>query len=195
MLLPARVAEAIAAGDVDLAFRRWSTPRVKVGSRFTTSAGIVEVTSVEPTDVGAITVDEARRAGFPTVAKAVGALRKNDDPVYRVGLRWAAEDPRIALRNDADLSDDDVADLTRRLERLDTRSTHGPWTRAVLEMIDRRPAIRAADLAAEFGRETQPFKLDVRKLKTLGLTHSLEVGYELAPRGRELLGRLRTADD
>lgn len=46
-----------------------------------------------------------------------------------------------------------------------------------------QPATRAADLAAGFGRETAPFKLDVRKLKHLGLTESLEVGYRLSPRG------------
>jgi hypothetical protein len=39
------------------------------------------------------------------------------------------------------------------------------------------------DLAAAFGRETQPFELDVRKLKNLGLTITPEVGYRLSPRG------------
>jgi hypothetical protein len=63
---------------------------------------------------------------------------------------------------------------------------------AVLDAIGRRPGTRAADLAAEeFGRERDPFKIDVRKLKNLGLTHSLEVGYELSPRGREYLRRTR----
>ena len=33
------------------------------------------------------------------------------------------------------------------------------------------------------GRETAPFKLDVRKLKALGLTRSFAVGYEVSPRG------------
>jgi hypothetical protein len=46
---------------------------------------------------------------------------------------------------------------------------------------------RAADLAASFGRETQPFKLDVRKLENLGLTLSLDVGYRLSPRGEASL--------
>ena len=54
---------------------------------------------------------------------------------------------------------------------------------------DRRPArLRAPDLAASLGRETLPFKRDVRKLKELGLTESLEVGYRLSPRGRAYLG-------
>jgi hypothetical protein len=36
-----------------------------------------------------------------------------------------------------------------------------------------------------------PFKANVRKLKALGLTISLETGYELAPRGRLILQELR----
>jgi hypothetical protein len=43
--------------------------------------------------------------------------------------------------------------------------------------------VRAGDLAVELGREREPFKIDVRKLKNLGLTTSLEVGYRLSPRG------------
>jgi ribosomal protein S19E (S16A) len=49
---------------------------------------------------------------------------------------------------------------------------------------------RGFDLAAAAGRERHPFKTDVRKLKELGLTESLEVGYRLSPRGRALLERL-----
>jgi predicted DNA-binding transcriptional regulator YafY len=51
--------------------------------------------------------------------------------------------------------------------------------------------VRAAELAAELGLETQPFKRDVRKLKELGLTESLEVGYRLSPRGAAFLARTR----
>ena len=66
---------------------------------------------------------------------------------YRVELSWAGPDPRVALRSDAELSDEDVAAIDVRLERLDRASSHGPWTMAVLDVIRRRPATRAADLA------------------------------------------------
>ena len=36
-------------------------------------------------------------------------------------------------------------------------------------------------------RDHDAFKRDVRKLKELGLTESLEVGYRIAPRGRTVL--------
>jgi hypothetical protein len=58
----------------------------------------------------------------------------------------------------------------------------------VLRLIAERPAVRAPDLAASLGRETLAFKRDVRKLKELGLTRSLEVGYAISPRGRAYLG-------
>ena len=88
-------------------------------------------------------------------------------------LAWAGEDPRLALRASADLTDDDVAALDTRLERLDRASSHGRWTIATLRLIADRPQVRAPDLAASVGRETAPFKIDVRKLKGLGLTISL----------------------
>jgi ribosomal protein S19E (S16A) len=54
--------------------------------------------------------------------------------------------------------------------------------------------VRAGDLADSLGRETPPFKVDVRKLKEMGLTESLEVGYRLSPRGRAVLDRLSEAE-
>ena len=98
------------------------------------------------------------------------------------GQRWPHPDV---------LGDDEVHDLDERLARLDRASSHGPWTLAVLDAIAARPAVRAADLAQSLGRETQPFKLDVRKLKNLGLTISLEVGYRLSPRGEAYLRHRR----
>ncbi len=92
MLLPPKAAAGVADGTVTLAFRRWQRADVRVGSRFRTSAGVVEVTSVD-----------------------------------------------------------------------------------------------VVDPAAELGRERDPFKIDVRKLKNLGLTLSLETGYRLSPRGRAYL--------
>lgn len=54
---------------------------------------------------------------------------------------------------------------------------------AFLDQHPKRPVFRA-DLALELGLETLAFERDVRKLKELGLTESLEIGYRLSPRGR-----------
>ena len=96
----------------------------------------------------------------------------------------------MALREQAELSPDELAGVLARLEGMDARSTHGPWTATTLRAIAERPATRAVELAAALGRERAPFKADVRKLKELGLTESLERGYRLSPRGWTVLDRL-----
>ena len=45
-------------------------------------------------------------------------------------------------------------------------------------------------LAEAMGWERQDFKLHVRRLKGLGLTLSLDVGYRLSPRGESYLRHL-----
>jgi hypothetical protein len=179
--------EAIKAGTLDLGFRRWDRPRVVVGTRMRTAVGLVEVTSVDAVDEATITEDDARRAG----AASLDALRRGlaanaERPVFRVGLRWAGEDPRIALRQRPP-TDAELAGIRARLDRLDAASPTGPWTRATLAIIDRSPEIRAPDLAAELGRDTPSFKRDVRKLKELGLTESLDIGYRLSVRGEAVV--------
>jgi Mn-dependent DtxR family transcriptional regulator len=72
---------------------------------------------------------------------------------------------------------------------MDRTSAIGPWTRSTLDLIAERPETRAGDLAEQLGQERLPFKANVRKLKALGLTESLEVGYRLSPRGRAYLAR------
>jgi len=189
MIRPAELA-AIRAGAIDLGFRRWDRPRVLVGTRMRTAVGVVEVTSVDQVAEHLITEDDARRAG----AGSLEALRRGlaaqvvraDRPVFRVGLRYVGEDPRAALRRTAP-TEAEIAGIRSRLGRLDKASPIGPWTRTTLEIIDRSPAVRAPDLAAELGRNTPDFKKDVRKLKELGLTESLDIGYRLSPRGEAVL--------
>jgi Mn-dependent DtxR family transcriptional regulator len=67
------------------------------------------------------------------------------------------------------------------------RRSRAPWAWRTLELIGRRPHVRAADLARTLARERAPFKADVRRLKRLGLTRSHEVGYELTALGRAVL--------
>jgi hypothetical protein len=174
---------------VTLAFRRWDRPRVRPGGTQRTVAGVVRFDSVEQIDPAALTEDDATRAGVRSLAALIRLLDRRDGAhVFRMRVCPAGADPRIALREQADLSDDDRRALDARLDRMDAARAEGPWTRQVLRLIADRPAVRAPDLAASLGRETLPFKRDVRKLKELGLTHSLDVGYEISPRGRAYLG-------
>jgi hypothetical protein len=190
LITPAELG-AIRAGRTDLAFRRWDRPRLRVGTRMRTAIGLVEVTSLDEVAAETITDADAIRAGAGSRQELLARLATHPDrPVFRVGLRFAGPDPRIALREQADLTDDEWQRLVNRLDRLDRASRPGPWTRATLAIIGRRPGVRAPDLALELGREPMAFKRDVRKLKELGLTESLEIGYRLAPRGQALLRRL-----
>ena len=177
--------DRIAAGEITVAFRRQRRPTVKAGGRLTTLVGVLAIESVEPvTEIGD---EDARRAGFPDAAAARAALREGAGEVYRIAFRLAGPDPRIALRADAALDTAQRAQIAARLARLDGASSHGPWTAATLDAIAASPGVRAADLAVRLGRERLPFKADVRKLKALGLTESLPVGYRLSPRGRAYL--------
>ncbi len=69
------------------------------------------------------------------------------------------------------------------MARWDRASRSGPWTGIYLALLQRCPGVRAGDLADEVGMDKARFKARVRKLKSLGLTESLEVGYRLSPRG------------
>jgi len=177
---------AIAAGEVTVAFRRWKRPMAKAGGSQKTPVGVVAFDAVERVDE--ITPEDAGRAGFADPDAAWAMLRKREGDLYRITLRLAGPDPRVALREEAAFDAAARAELADRLARLDRASHHGPWTEATLRAIERAPGVRAGDLAEQLGRERLPFKADVRKLKALGLTESLEVGYRLSPRGRAFLG-------
>jgi hypothetical protein len=189
VLISRVTAEGIADGSVTVAYRRWDRPRVRPGGTQRTVVGVVRFDTVEEVDPVTLTEDDAARAGVRSLAALLRLLGRRDGArVYRMRVSLAGDDPRVALRQQAELSDDDRRAIDERLDRWDAAATTGPWTRTVLRLIEERPRVRAPDLAASLGRETLPFKRDVRKLKELGLTISLEVGYEISPRGRAYLG-------
>lgn len=184
--------QPIAEGAVTMAFRRWKIQQVLAGRRYRTAGGIIEVDEVGTVDGSSITDEEAKAAGHADAAALLSNLPERDGlPLYRVRFHVVSEpDPRTLLADNDLLAPDDIVQINLRLDRLDRASSHGPWTRQVLEAIAANPGRRAPDLAAWFGRETQPFKIDVRKLKNMGLTLSLSVGYRISPRGDSYLKHL-----
>jgi hypothetical protein len=189
MQFDSRHRDEILAGDVTLTFRRWKRRQAVPGNVYRTFLGRIGVDSVEVVEPNEVTEADARRAGASSVdALLAGVGGSPELPLYRVEFHVVDEpDPRSVLAGTDSLSDEDRMEVDTRLDRMDARSAIGPWTRDTLALIGERPGVRAADLAESVGRETQPFKLDVRKLKNLGLTESLEVGYRLSPRGRAYL--------
>jgi DNA-binding IclR family transcriptional regulator len=59
-----------------------------------------------------------------------------------------------------------------------------------LHLIAELPGTDSTELAARAGIDRLKFKQRVRRLKSLGLTESLEVGYRLSPRGEAVLARM-----
>jgi hypothetical protein len=188
VLLKRATLEAIANGTITVLFRRWAVPRAKPGSSFRTMVGVVAVDAVEPTSEGTIGDGEARAAGFASRAELLSELSKYPDGrLYRITIRLAGADPRLALRENAQLTDAEVQGLERQIAAMGARSKDGPWAMRVLKLIEQRPGVLAARLARSLGMETALFKPRVRQLKELGLTESLEIGYRLSPRGRAFL--------
>ncbi|KAA1416343.1 hypothetical protein F0U44_18640 [Nocardioides humilatus] len=187
MLMRPAELDAIRRGDVDLAFRRWDRPRVRVGTKLRTAVGLIEVVTVDRVTPSTLRAEDARRAGASSLAALKSALAaKADRPAYRVGLKYAGADPRDALRESVP-GPDEIAAIITGLDRLDASSTTGPWTRTTLRIIDAHPEVRAPELADQLGRPTADFKRDVRKLKERGLTESLAIGYRLSPRGQAVV--------
>jgi hypothetical protein len=192
LLFQKRFHQGLVAGTVRLTFRRWAKPHVRAGGRYRCHPiGVLEVDAVDRVRVADIDEADAARAGFGSRAELVAYMAGGPggavDPaeeVFRVELHHGGDGDRVAIALDADLGDGEVAALRARLERM------GDWTVETLRLIGRRPRVAASKLALGLGRETAPFKVDVRKLKKLGLTQSFEVGYELSPRGRALLAAL-----
>ncbi len=201
MLLPKPIAEGVRDGTVTLAFRRWDAPRVKVGTTQLTPAGLVAFDAVdEIADVATVSDAEAVAAGLPDAATlrkrlAPGPVRrgprggKGGGTIFRVRLRWVGADPRIALR-EAVPDPTELAVVAAAVDKLDAGKKSGPWTRPILEWIRDNPGVVSKELAAQLNRDLLPMKTDIRRLKALGLTISLDVGYRLSPRGHAYLASL-----
>ena len=197
MLFSHRHHPAIVRGDLTRTIRRWRRPQARPGGRYhLAAAGSIEVDAITPIDDGDLTEDDATRSGFATLQDLRTALPERDGAtLFRIDFHYIGhiEDPRAALAADTTLSPGDLADLTTRLERMDARGDR-PWTRQTLAQIEANPGTVSHQLAPAVGLAPARFKTNVRKLKALGLTISLERGYRLSPRGHTILAHLRARD-
>lgn len=193
MLIKDETIDAIKAGNVTVLFRRWSRPGAKAGGTQMTQGGVVGIDSVDVVEPHEITDLDAREAGYGSVDDLLAHLAYRSDPIYRIRVYWVGEDPRIALRENDELSDAELSELLSKLEKMDRGSKSGEWTLSFLQLIHEYPATYSGRLAKKVGMEIPKFKPMVRKLKALGLTESLEVGYRLSPRGEKVLEAMNTS--
>ncbi len=193
MLFEKRLRDGIHSGRITLAFRRWQRSQVVAGHRYRTGLDLVEAVAVDVIAAGDIDSAQARAAGYATIEELLDGLRGSPDlPLHRVRFRRLDEtDPRDALAAAAALTEDEIASVAARLARMDEASKRGPWTIAVLGQIADRPGVSSAVIAGALGWVRADFKLHVRRLKELGLTISLDVGYRLSPRGAAYLAAVQ----
>lgn len=191
MIFKVDVLKKIKSGSIGTAFRRWKKPTVKAGGSLLTAVGNLRIDEVRVISEKDISESEAQDAGFPDKASLLKKLNYNlESDLYRISFHYEGEDPRKKLRMQDDLDPAEITAILKKLQGLDKRSVYGLWTKEVLNMIASYPAMRAADLASKLGFEKNWLKTNIRKLKSLGLTESLEVGYKISPRGKKILSKM-----
>jgi hypothetical protein len=191
MLFKTRFHERIRSGEIRCTVRIWQRPRVKVGGRYALGAGAVVVDRIYEIRLDDITPALARRCGFTSVVDALKTAKHGaGERVFVIDFHYDGQARARPQPVTAVVSAEELAPLAQRLDAMDRRSRSGAWTQATLRAIEARPGVLAANLARALGRPRDEFKRDVRKLKHLGLTFSLEIGYRLTPKGEALLAQL-----
>nr|WP_304610910.1 hypothetical protein [Saccharopolyspora sp. HNM0983] len=189
-MLSARVLRGVRSGEIGVVFFRWGEPLLEPGSRLVTPVGLVGVESVRRVGLASIDEPEARLAGFSSAAGLRSMLaERGSGSVFRVGLRYLGPAGREESERDRPvvLSSGERDRLVRELARLDVSAARGGWTWWVLELVGRRPGVRVAEVAAEWGRPVARCKSDVWRLRQLGLVEPVPGGVRLSAVGRALL--------
>jgi hypothetical protein len=189
MLFTKDALPGLADGSITLTFRTWTRSQVKVGGRYRTGGLLLEVDAASLVPINSVSDADARKAGHSSAVSLRERLGADAREVWRIAFHCVGADDRIARRNDATLDPDKFSKLETRLNRMDGASNTGPWTRKTLRLIASNPGVVSTVLAQRMNMDRPAFKINVRKLKELGLTESLEVGYRLSPLGETFLTR------
>ncbi len=191
MLFKQKYLTLIADGTVNIAFRKWKKPTVKTNGTLITPIGQLKILEVQQIDYSLITENEANAAGYQSQQELDKELSaKTEGDLYKITFELLGDDPRIALRETNEISEEEFSKIKNKLERMDSSGPIKGWTLKVLNSIKDHPEKRAGDLAEDLGYDKMWLKPSIRKLKGMGLTISLPVGYKLSPRGKEVLNRL-----
>ena len=187
MLFRSKTLKDIAAGKITVAFRRWKRPTVKQGGTLKTPVGVLVINSVNEISIDEISVSDIKLSGHQSRQQLVNELNQRAGILYRIGFTLSGEDPRIRLRENDRLTEAECKRVSSRLKRFDSSSKLGTWTHRVLQIIAQHPEVPARDLAAQLGYERAWLKIQIRKLKNMGLTISCSPGYRISPRGKAVL--------
>jgi hypothetical protein len=166
-------------GSLTVAYRRWQRPSVKTGGTLVSPGGLLAIDLVEPIEDAQVDDEAARQAGYESRKELFTNIRGSGQ-LYRIRFHRIGDDPRVALRQRAELTSPEQEGIARMVKR-------NEWAVPYLRLIEESPGTVSTELAARAGVERPVFKQRVRRLKALGLTESLEVGYMISPRGRMVL--------
>ena len=181
--------QRVANGEIIVTWRLWKYAHVKAGKLYATGfpfGGAIAVEDVREVRSADVTDDDAREVGQLDARSLIEYARSHtgraveaDTMLYRVQFHFETEAPPKPEYS--------LEEVSKRLERLDKASRTGAWTLPTLRLIEESPGVVSRHLAPEIGMARDDFKLNVRKLKNLGLTLSLPVGYELTELGQSYL--------
>jgi hypothetical protein len=192
MLFKTKFSALIKAKKIETAIRKWTKPTVKENGTLITPAGQLRITSVKKISYNEITDNEIIQAGYSGRGELDAELsHKNTGEIYKITFRLEGEDPRIELRQNSNITPDELATLQKKLQALEARTMVKGWSMRILEAVNNLPGLYAIQYANKLGYEKMWFKLQIRKLKNLGLTISLENGYEISPRGKAFLDSVK----
>ncbi len=180
----------IKSGKINLAFRKWQKAFVKTGSLLHTTIGLVKIQNIEVVHESDITEKDVCNAGYTERSQLLKSLdNKVMGSIFKISISYHSADPRIRLREQTELSEQQYENLKKKLERLDKYSKQGRWTEKIMFTIKENPNLHAIGIAKLTGHEKEWLKLNIRKLKNMGLTISHNIGYELSPLGGQFLSR------
>lgn len=191
MLFNAETAKRIRNAEITVSLRTWRRPQARVGGvYYLRPSGAVEVTAMTECTLHDVSTDDLRDAGFVDRSAVVSVLGIDEnDPIWVVRFSFHPNRTR-PLPDRTSVDHDELVTLATKLARKDERSPDGPWTRATLVLIGKQPGTVSTQLAEQLDRDRLTLKRDIRKLKSLGLTISLDVGYRLSTKGEALVAWL-----
>jgi hypothetical protein len=181
--------QRVARHEFTVTYRLWKSSHVKKGATYPSGfGGAYHILNVTLVRAGDITDKDARSAGSPDRAALLELVGKHTRTKVTARMRLH----RVEFRYEEDAPEREMLDVEQvliRLARLDKATR--PWTENALTLIERNPRVVARELAEEAGYPALDFKVNIRKLKKLGLTTSHDIGYELTELGQAALDRLR----
>ena len=177
--------QAIAAGTLTRTYRRWKSPQAKVDGTYNIHPyGAILVTSISQLRLQDASIKDIQQSGFDSANAIAEHLKTSlNETVYCVHFRYIGTDA-VKQIDTGRLPTIELEAISIKLMRMNKTKL---WTHHALRLVRDQPAKRAADLAPILEMDLPTFKRNMRKLKNLGLTLSLETGYQITARGTQMI--------